>query len=164
MPVVSKRLDFVHVMKDGSVRVRERHTDVKNREYTWNYTAGSEAEAINIMNARDLSVMLKDVEEQDAITFISAGGNPGAFTLVDLTTSQFRRRLALRFGKRSFYEEPEFILGIANWIAGFSVSQIAGALSISAVKATKILDRATGILSVLPLLAADKNLVQEELR
>ncbi len=125
-------------------------------------SAVAETEATAAMNARDYTEQLKDAEENDAVDFIEAGGDPDAFVKDDLTTAQFRRRIAKRFAQSNLQEHRPFMCRVATWVAGFSSGQIANALGISNARATAIRNRAIELHdTICPALLADDGAVED---
>ncbi len=164
MAIVTRVLDYVKPQRDGKVRVQERLTDHLGRVWFHTYKAESEDAATTTMNARDMTVQLKNVEEQTAIDFIRNGGSPGDFTRVDLTDTEYNRRIAKKFASITFDRDPDLLINTAAYILTFTVTQIENALSITTAKAQKILDRAAAIQANLePAHTADKADVQEDL-
>ncbi len=163
MSIVSRELQHLRPQRDGAVRVQERLTDSKGRMWFHSYKAASEAAAISDMNARDMTEQLKDAEEQEAVAFIKEGGDPASFVKVDLTNTEFDRRLAKRFAQARFDLDSDFLRKVAGYIAGFTAAQIKNALGISLAKAQIILDRAIHIRDTIDAaLAADAGRVQVE--
>ena len=164
MSIVTRVLDYVRPQRDGTVRVQERLTDHLGRLWFHTYKAESEDAANKTMNARDMTIQLKYMEERIAIDFIKNGGSPGDFIKVDLTDKEYNQRIAKKFASIKFDDDPDFLINSAAYILAFTVTQIENALLTTTVKAQKILDRATAIQNTLePAHIADKADVQEDL-
>ncbi len=162
MPIVTRELKHVHPQRDGTVRVQEVLTTSKGHRIIHSYKAVSEAQAILDMNARDMTKQLKDAEEQEAVEFIKNGGDTGIFTKVDLTNTEFNRRIAKKFANSHTDLDRQFVCNVASWVAGFSSGQIANALGISNARATVIRNRATNLRdNVCPALVADDGSVED---
>ena len=162
MPIISSTLDYARPQRDGAVRVRERHTDSKGRNWYLSYKAASEVEANANMAARDFTAQLEDKEENDAIEFIEAGGDPGSFVKVDLTSTQYNRRLAKKFANSHTHLDRQFVCNVVSWVAGFTAVQIANALGVSEAKGTAILNRAITLRDdVCPALVVDDGKVED---
>jgi len=161
MPIISRQLDYARPQADGTVRVRERHTDSKGFHHHARYRATSEAASIILMNARDLTASLQNIEETDAVNFIEAGGDPNAFVRVDLTAKELRRRLIKRFARTRAIDDELFMLKVATWVSNQNAGTLSSALSISIVKAQAIIDRATDMLVLKTQIEADDALVGE---
>jgi len=237
MPIVSSSLDPARPQRDGTVRVYERHTDSKGRNWplAYRHTVTSDpialqtyldaaavvhnanqrhyaaqkrfneakrkgdqaamdaaaadmavaladvqvanadlqvsydalavvatTEVTTIMAARDFTDQLQDKEESDAIEFIEAGGDPGAFIKVDLSNTQYNRRIAKKFANSHTHLDRQFVCNVASWVAGFTAVQIANALSVPEAKGTEILNRAIVLRDdVCPALVADDGKVED---
>ena len=164
MSIVSRELRHVRPQRDGTLRVQEHLVDGKGRSWFHSYKIATEADALAAMNARDMTDQLKDAEEQEAVDFIKSGGDPSTFVKADLTATEFNRRLAKRFAKARFEEDPDFLRKIAGWVAGFTATQIANALGVTEVKAQVVLDRAVHIRDTVDAaLVTDAGRVQEDI-
>ncbi len=162
MPIISSSLDYTRPQRNGTVRVQERHIDHKGRKWFLSYLAASEAVANSNMAARDFTDQLKDVEENDAIEFIQGGGDPAAFPKVDLTNTEFNRRIAKKFANSHADLDRQFVCNVASWVAGFTAVQIANALGVSETKGTAIRNRAIDLRdNVCPVLTADDGKVED---
>ncbi len=162
MSLVSRELQHLRPQRGGAVRVQERLTDSKGRVWFHSYKAESEAVALVDMNARDMTEQLKEAEEHEAVDFIRGGGDPAAFVKVDLTNTEYRRRIAKKFANSHAALDRQFVCNVASWVAGFSSGQIANALGISNARATVIRNRAINLRDNLCLaLTADDAQVED---
>lgn len=125
-------------------------------------SAVAETEATAAMNARDYTEQLQDAEENDAVDFIEAGGDPNNFTKDDLTVTEFRRRILKRFVQSNLQEHRSFVCRVATWATRLTAVQIASALSISDARAQAIRNRAIELeFSICPALDADDGAVED---
>jgi len=141
MPIISRQLDFARQQADGRFKCRVSGVDSAGRNWVHGtFWANSLAEAQVIRDS--VAWDIEGAEETDAVTFVEDGGDPNAFPNVDLSTVELRRRLAKRFANADIDTNRRFLCKISPWIASFTATQIANALSIPTAKAQRILDRA----------------------
>ena len=142
MAIVSRILEGVSPQADGRVRVREVHTDHNGIRWSYTYLASSEADAIVTMNARDLIERLRDREREDLAEFVTKGGSPADFILVDLTIPGRLRYILRTFSHGDIDNKRKFNDNAAPWIATHTAVQIRNSLDSTILKANKILGRA----------------------
>ncbi len=148
MPIVSRQ--FENVLKRRSTILADwLAVDDQGREFRRSYSRfADEAAAQAALDAFDWTPQLKDHEEDRAVAFIEAGGDPGDFTRSELTLAQFSHRIAKRLAGMTLEGNRAFICGVggsggvSSWAASKTVAQIEATLSISTARATTIRNRA----------------------
>ena len=162
MPITSRQLDYAREQRDGRFRCRVSGGDSVGRRWIHGPFWADSVVAAEVV--RDGVVWdVEGAEETDAVAFIEAGGDPDLFTRVDLSVTQYRRRLAKRVANLPLSGNEAFFCNIAAWVLTFTVGQIATTLGISTAKAQKILDRASRLdTTICPAIALDEGDVQED--
>lgn len=157
MPIVSRALEGVQHNRNGTVFACFLAVDNQGREWRRSRSRFvDEAEAQAAGDAHNWTLQLHDKEENDAVAFVEAGGDPNSFPRSDLTLTQFRRRIMRRFMRGELRDSRRFMCRMAGWVAGFNANQIANVLNISLTRANNILARATDLRdNVCPALTVD---------
>ncbi len=152
MPIVSRIIDLVTPQRDGSVRVREMHTDALSRTI---YSRGSRAidlaAATVRMNARDLTGQLRDLDTMELLAFTEAGNDPETF---DLTGRDITVNDGLDFLLRYFATHTgEAVIRIALWIVGLPTPKLVAIrdrLGLTVQQGNRILARAQKLADAAP--------------
>jgi len=160
MPIITRELVSVRDLPNGTVKAKEKHTDHLGRNWFVCWVKGRNRAALEAaMSARDLTPLLRDREERDAVRWASQGRSLADFKTntniprglpyrADLTPAGFDERILREFAQTELRLRPEFMRNVATWIAGFSATgagSIAERLSIPGSRATKIRNRAIRI-------------------
>jgi hypothetical protein len=175
MPIVSKELINLGQQADGTFRVREEHTDTLRQfaidnsfpeippPHKFQYRAPflvpqdppDGTSATEIMNARDLTLQLRDRDFQDIRNHVAQGfdNNPGTFEyttpLRDITELEAEDEIATHFAEEVGDQAAPF----AWWIQNLNVPQwntIRDRIGYSVADGNAIRSRATVIITAAP--------------